>query len=203
MLHLGQPNPVVEILILLQITKLVSCRSKTDKMLYGEMDMKKKGINTTYVISVLVIILVITLPMLIYAKQEDKKQFESFLNEFYSKLDNTLDSVDYLLSSVDSDISDRLIELDHKLETTNLLLHIGSRSVDSRINDQPRFFIGRIIQNQHNSGLTDEQKSELEKLQRGLKYMKDGLYSQKTGQEIKISVKEFNQIIEEGARIGE
>jgi len=104
---------------------------------------------------------------------------------------------------VDSDISDRLIELDHKLETTNLLLHIGSRSVDSRINDQPRFFIGRIIQNQHNSGLTDEQKSELEKLQRGLKYMKDGLYSQKTGQEIKISVKEFNQIIEEGARIGE
>jgi len=85
MLHLGQPNPVVEILILLQITKLVSCRSKTDKMLYGEMDMKKKGINTTYVISVLVIILVITLPMLIYAKQEDKKQFESFLNEFYIK----------------------------------------------------------------------------------------------------------------------
>lgn len=170
------------------------------------MEMKRKSINNTYVISVLVIVLVITLPMLILANLDDKKQFESFLNEFYKNLDSTLDSVDYLLSTEDSDIADRLIDLDHNLETTNLLLRMGYRTVDSRIKDQPRFFIGRIIQKQNNNdgGLTDEQRSELEKVQKGLKYMKNGIYSQETGQEnIKISVKEFNEIIEEGARIGD
>ncbi|AOM83877.1 hypothetical protein [Salisediminibacterium beveridgei] len=165
--------------------------------------MQNKEKIKTYALILLTICFVITAPMLFQAKMEDRRQYEAFLNEFYANLDNTLYSIEYFLSEEEKGVT-TLASIEHNLETTHLLLRMGDKTVNSHISAQPRFFAGRITQHPNDEGtLTEEQQSELEKVREGLQYMKEGLYSEETGQENKhLSAKEFNAIIEQGASIG-
>ncbi|WP_138420840.1 hypothetical protein [Aquibacillus sediminis] len=169
--------------------------------------MNRKEKIKTYALILLSVILVITFSLHFQKINEEKRQYEAYLNEFYAHLDSTVYSVQYLLSNREEmDITGNLMNIEHNLETTNLLLRMGDRTVDSNITSHPRFFVGRIMPNPLNDDgrLTNEQRSELEKVQKGIEYMKEGLYSEQTGQENKdLSVKEFNEIIKEGAKIGE
>lgn len=161
----------------------------------------------TYALILLSGVLVIIFSLYFQKINEEKRQYEAYLNEFYAHLDNTDQSVQYLLSNTEEmDISGILMSIENNLETTNLLLSIGNRTVDSNITYHPRFFVGRItIEPANDDGrLTKEQRSELQKVEKGLEYMKEGLYSEQTGQENKdLSAKEFNEIIEKGASLGE
>jgi len=180
---------------------------KQNAKIGGDKDMNRKEKVKTYALILLSGVLVIIFSLHFQKINEDKRQYEAYLNEFYAHLDSTVQSVQYLLSNTEEmDITGNLMSIENNLETTNLLLRIGDRTVDSNINSHPRFFVGRITLSPANDDrrLTKEQRSELEKVQKGLEYMKEGLYSEQTGQENKdLSAKEFNEIIEKGASIGE
>ncbi|TFB19546.1 DUF1741 domain-containing protein [Filobacillus milosensis] len=167
-------------------------------------NLPKEKIKTITII-LLSITLIITVPMLNHEKQEDEEQFESFLNEFYHHLDLTLMAADNILESPE-DIEDwdyHLKKLRHHLDQTSLVLETGNRFIDWDIQIESYFF--KYVSNfSADDEPTEEQLAELENIRDALQYMKDGLYSEETGQENKdLSIDQFNEIISEGAKLGE
>ncbi|RPF51067.1 hypothetical protein [Aquisalibacillus elongatus] len=139
------------------------------------------------------VVLFITVPWLVLEKVEDKQQFEAYLNEFYKTLDDTHRDVEAIQSNPD-EMSPLLI--DQNLEKLNSILRLGNRTINNDIQDQPRFFVGRI-------SADEVQQAELEKVEEGLSYMLDKLHSEETGQENPdLTVEMFGEIIEKGASIG-
>ncbi|WP_202078729.1 hypothetical protein [Caldalkalibacillus salinus] len=129
------------------------------------------------------------------------------MGHFYSELNTTLSTVEYVSSSPETDeqLLTSLMRVDEGLKRTNLMLEVGSSFINTDISSQPFFFMHRIHHQVNEDGELDEhQWNELKKVKDGLEYMKNGLYSEETGQVDKnISIQEFNQIINEGARMGE
>jgi len=163
-----------------------------------------------YLLILLSIAVIISGPMLYEEKVKNNREYGRFLNQFYHELDITLSQIDFLLSSYEGDenfdLGYNLSLLDKRLERTHLTLESGNNYVDSEIRTQTYFFMNRIkIPRANDDGeLGKNVKEELESIKEGLEYMKVGLSSEGTEQENKnITVKEFNEILKEGAAIGD
>ncbi|MBO8173109.1 MAG: hypothetical protein H0Z33_14615 [Bacillaceae bacterium] len=159
-----------------------------------------------YLLVFLSIAVLIVTPMLYLEKAEKQKEYERFLNQFYHELDGALSQVDFILSSERDEHVDyiyNLALLDKRLERTYLTLEAGSHYVDRDITTPTYFFMNRIKLPQGNEELILEE-NELRRIKEALQYMKERLYSEETGQENKnITIPELNDILREGARLGE
>jgi hypothetical protein len=159
-----------------------------------------------YLLVILSIAFIIGAPMLYLEKVEDKRHYERFLNRFYHELDTTLYAVENVLSSSETEehLLESLMRLEKRFERTYLVLDAGNSFLNDDINKQTRLFMHRINLNVIEDGKFQEnERYELKRIKEALEFIKNGLYSEETGQEGKnISIKEFNEILEEGARIG-
>ncbi|GAB3790258.1 hypothetical protein [Virgibacillus kimchii] len=165
--------------------------------------MKKESFGKlkTYLLIILSLVLIITGVQLYQANQESQRQFESFLNQFYFKLESTISSLDSVLEQQleGNDLERALLQLDRDLEQAALILNAGNLFVDRAIGSH--IFSNHPINHfaDHNT-LTDEELHYLENLKKDLETIHTGLYSYETGQENpNLSVHRFNDIIKGSA----
>src|SRR5690625_2996069 len=158
---------------------------------------KSFGKIKTYLLIIISLVLIFTGVQLYQEKQESQRQFESFLNQFYFKLESTINSLGSILEQplIENHMEQALLQLDRELEQTDLILNAGNLFVDREI--------GSFIFSNHpinhfadNSTLADEELSYLKDLKKDLETIQMGLYSDETGQEnSNLSIHRFNEII--------
>jgi hypothetical protein len=170
-------------------------------VLYKVLAMKKGlfGKIKTYLLIILSVALIITGVQLYQSKQESQRQFESFLNQFYSKLEAARRSLDSVLEHEleGNDLEQALLQVEKNLEQTDLVLDAGGHFVDREIFSHMSIFAYHPInQFADNSTLTDAELRYLQNLKKDLETIQNGLYSNETGQENRnLSVQHFNDII--------
>lgn len=154
----------------------------------------------TFLLVVISIALVITSVQLYRAKQENKRQYKTFLNQFYFTLDETIESVDYILdeeSLEGDDVKDALARVAQDLDATQLALDAGSRYVDHDIYAIESIFRRQpISQFAMNDELMTEEEQYLKNLKSDLSAIHEALGLDETRQENPhLSVDEFNNFI--------
>jgi hypothetical protein len=153
----------------------------------------------SFLLVILSVALIITGFQLYQNNQESQRQFESFLNQFYFKLESAISSVDSILEqpSEGNDLEQSLLQLDRDLEQTDLILNAGYRLIDREIYGHTFLFSNHPINHfADNNRLTEDELNYLEDLKKDLKTIQMGLYSDETGQENRnLSIQRFNDII--------
>src|SRR5699024_2630970 len=162
--------------------------------------MKKESLGKikNYLLVIIFIALVITGVQLYQERQEDKRKYEWFLNQFYFELTSSVQSLQTVLEKPlrGKGLEKALLLVERNLERTDSVLDSGSNFVDQNIGHTSIFSNHPIMQFADDNTLTNEEVRYLQKLKKDLDTIQTGLYSDKTGQEnSNLSVRAFNDII--------
>ncbi|MFA1819095.1 hypothetical protein ACDX78_02630 [Virgibacillus oceani] len=163
--------------------------------------MKKESFSKikTYLLIIISLVLIITGVQLYQKNQESQRQYESFLNQFYFKLESAMSSLDTVLEQEleGNNLARALLQIDQSLEQADLILNAGSRFVDREIYGHTLLFSNHPInQFAENNTLAEEELQYLENLKKDLETIQTGLYSDETGQENpNLNARQFNDVI--------
>ncbi|MBO8155676.1 MAG: hypothetical protein H0Z32_04390 [Bacillaceae bacterium] len=166
-----------------------------------------KNIRLIAVKNILLIFLsvafIISTLMIFHEKKQDKRQYEHFLNRFYFQLDDTIASLEYALTIKDPEkqelLTSAMYKIEKNLEETHLTLEMGDLFLDKNIRTSVHYFMNRGIPLFANDGkLTVEEEAFLLKMKENLEFIRQGMYSEETGQEDpNLNVDTLNELISE------
>lgn len=180
--------------------------------------MNKMGTTTKKIRLLLEVLLILTLMITGYnlhkEKQEDQRQFSSFLNHFYFSVIHTEQQIDRVLAVEDnSHLQESFETLQYDLEKANTILEEGRSFVDHSIRHTRYFqemeFVATGI-TAHNNGIKvfefppfaedgkidKDERVILTIIKQDLEGIKQGMYSEETQQEDpNLSLDAFNRVL--------
>jgi len=145
--------------------------------------------------------LTISLIFLNKEEEEDRNQYEGFLNRFYMELSPTIDTIEWLLSNekdkTDEAYQTRVSILETRLAKLYTILDVGDATLTYDIHHNFTFALYA-----HYEDINEKNKKYLKELKEVLLFVQKEMYSEETRQEDpNLTVEEFNQIIDEGTEL--
>lgn len=164
--------------------------------------MKKEwfGKLKNYLLIILSATLIFTAVKLYHEKQENTRQYELFLSNFYYELSSTNRVLHSIVEQPpeENDLEQGLLQIERGLERTSLMLDVGRKLITKPITQTYLFSDHPIGQFADDDTLTSDEVHYLKNLMKNLDAIQARLYSEETRQvNTDLSISAFNNILDD------